>query len=174
MLVYINVVALFKGVCTYFYWNNHSFSPYLVLYCSKVRWKCHRCNELEVQRYKNKLSDPFLDRIDINIVMTNVSIDDKPSLSSKQMHQKVIDVHHVIKKRGQSNFTAKLTDKEIDNYCIMDDEAKSVLDTATLNFALSFRSIKKVQKISRTIADIDGSEFIQKSHVLEALSYRRR
>lgn len=133
-----------------------------------------RCNELEIGRYKSRLSDPFLDRIDLNVVMTNVSIDDKPSLSSKQMHQKVIDVHHIIKQRGQKSFTAKLTDKEIDSFCIMDDEAKAVLEKAVLNFSLSFRSIKKVQKVSRTIADIDGSELIQKNHVLEALSYRRR
>ena len=133
-----------------------------------------RCNELEIQRYKNKLSDPFLDRIDLNVIMQSVHVDDKASLSSKQMHQKVIDVHHIIKKRGQDKFTAKLNDKEIEEFCIMNDEAKDVLDTATFRFSLSFRSIKKVQKVSRTIADIDSSEFIEKRHVLEALSYRRR
>jgi magnesium chelatase family protein len=133
-----------------------------------------RCNELEISRYKNKLSDPFLDRIDLNVTMQSVHVGDKASLSSKQMHQKVIDVHHIIKKREQKKFTAKLDDKEIEKFCIMDDEAKGILDTATFRFALSFRSIKKVQKVSRTIADIDSSKLIQKQHVLEALSYRRR
>jgi len=133
-----------------------------------------RCNELEIQRYKNKLSDPFLDRIDLNVIMQNISLEDKASLSSKQMHQKVIDVHHIIKKRGQDKFNAKLNDKEIENFCILDDDAKVILDTATLRFSLSFRSIKKVQKVSRTIADLDGSELIKKKHILEALSYRRR
>ena len=133
-----------------------------------------RCNELEIQRYKNKLSDPFLDRIDLNVTMQNVTLADKSSLSSKQMHQKVIDVHHIIKKRNQKKFTAKLNDKEIEEFCIFDDEAKKVLDTAIFRFNLSFRSIKKVQKVSRTIADIDNSKFIKKPHVLEALSYRRR
>ena len=133
-----------------------------------------RCNELEIQRYKNKLSDPFLDRIDLNVIMQNVSLEDKASLSSKQMHQKVIDVHHIIKKRGQDKFTAKLDDKEIEKFCIMNDESKSVLETAVFRFSLSFRSIKKVQKVSRTIADMDNSELIEKRHILEALSYRRR
>jgi len=133
-----------------------------------------RCNELEIQRYKNKLSDPFLDRIDLNVTMQSVHVEDKASISSKQMHQKVIDVHHIIKKRGQEKFTAKLNDKDIEKFCVMDDEAKGVLDTATFRFSLSFRSIKKVQKVSRTIADIDNSELILKSHILEALSYRRR
>jgi magnesium chelatase family protein len=133
-----------------------------------------RCNELEIQRYKNRLSDPFLDRIDINVVMQNVNIDDKATISSKQMHQKVIDVHHIIKKRGQDKFTAKLDDEDIEKFCVMDSEAKGVLDMAVDRFSLSYRSIKKVQKVSRTIADLDNSELIEKKHILEALSYRRR
>lgn len=133
-----------------------------------------RCNELEVQRYKNRLSDPFLDRIDLNVTMQNISPNDTTSLSSKQMHQKVIDVHQIIKKRGQKEFTAKLSDKDIEKYCILDAEAKDTLEMAISRFALSFRSIKKVQKVSRTIADLDASELIEKRHLLEALSYRRR
>ena len=133
-----------------------------------------RCNDLEIQRYKNKLSDPFLDRIDLNVTMTNVSVDDKSSMSSKQMHQQVIDVHHIIKNRGQEKFTAKLDDNDIEKFCIFNEEAKNILDMATYNFSLSFRAIKKVQKVSRTIADIDNSKLIQKQHILEALSYRRR
>jgi len=133
-----------------------------------------RCNELEVQRYKNRLSDPFLDRIDLSITMQNISPTDVPSLSSKQMHQCVIDVHHIIKKRGQKDFTAKLSDKDIEKFCILADDAKETLDIATTKFILSFRSIKKVQKVARTIADLDSSEVIEKKHLLEALSYRRR
>lgn len=133
-----------------------------------------RCNELEIQRYKNRLSDPFLDRIDLNVTMQNISSSDTPSLSSKQMHQKVIDVHHSIKKRGQKDFTAKLSDKDIEKFCVLDAEAKDTLDMAINRFTLSFRSIKKVQKVSRTIADLDSSELIEKRHLLEALSYRRR
>ena len=133
-----------------------------------------RCTEVEIQRYRNRLSDPFLDRIDLNVVMSQVRADDKPSISSRQMHQKVIDVHHTIKKRGQKEFTAKLSDSDVDKFCIMDSSAKTTLDTAINRFALSFRSIKKVQKVSRTIADLEGSELIRKEHILEALSYRRR
>ena len=133
-----------------------------------------RCNELEIQRYKNRLSDPFLDRIDLNVTMQGVGVNDKASISSKEMHQKVIDVHKIVKQRGQDSFTAKLSDKDIEKYCILDEEAQCVLDLAISRFALSFRSIKKVQKVSRTIADIDESDLIEKRHLLEALSYRRR
>jgi magnesium chelatase family protein len=133
-----------------------------------------RCNELEIQRYKNRLSDPFLDRIDINVVMQNVRADDKPSMSSKEMHKEVVRAHIFAKERGQKSFNGKMSDAEIEEYCIMSSEAKEVLDRAISRFALSFRSIKKVQKVARTIADLAESNMIEKEHLLEALSYRRR
>jgi magnesium chelatase family protein len=106
--------------------------------------------------------------------MQKVDAQDKPSLSSKQMHKKVVEAHIFSKKREQKVFNGKLCDADIDRFCIMDDEAKDVLDMAVDRFALSFRSIKKVQKVARSIADLDSSDFIQKAHILEALSYRRR
>lgn len=133
-----------------------------------------RCSELEIQRYKNRLSEPFLDRIDICVVMQNINMQDSASLSSKEMHEKVIEVHKKVRLRGQNCFTAKLGDSDIDKFCIMSDESKEVLQMAVHRFALSFRSIKKVQKVSRTIADLDNSDTIEKRHILEALSYRRR
>jgi magnesium chelatase family protein len=133
-----------------------------------------RCSELDIQRYKNRLSDPFLDRIDLCIVMQQVSPNDKSSITSKEMHAQVIEVHKRVKLRGQKNFNAKLSDAEIDKFCTLSDEAKDILDMAVYKFALSYRAIKKIQKVSRTIADIEGSEIIEKMHILEAISYRRR
>lgn len=133
-----------------------------------------RCNELEIQKYKNRLSDPFLDRVDLNVIMQNVNADDKPSLSSKEMHKMVLEANIFAKSRGQKNFNAKMSDKEVEEFCRLSDEAQSILDLAVQNFALSFRSIKKVQKVARTIADLEASELIEKKHLLEALSYRRR
>ena len=133
-----------------------------------------RCNELEIQKYKNRLSDPFLDRIDINVEMQEVNSDDKASLSSKEIHKEVVRAHIFAKKRGQENFNGKMSDAEIEKYCLLSLEAKDVLDIAIARFALSFRSIKKVQKVARTIADLSESSVIEKEHLLEALSYRRR
>ena len=133
-----------------------------------------RCSELEIKRYKNRLSEPFLDRIDLSVVMQHVSLDDRATISSKEMHQRVIEVHEVIKLRGQRVFNAKLSDAEVDKFCTLDKEANDILQRATMKFSLSFRAIKKVQKVSRTIADLGGSEMIGKAHILEALSYRRR
>jgi magnesium chelatase family protein len=133
-----------------------------------------RCSDLEIQRYKNRLSEPFLDRIDLNIVMQNVNANDKSSLTSKEMHKMVVEAHIRAKQRGQKEFNANLSDKDIEKFCILSDEARESLDMATSRFVLSFRSIKKVQKVARTIADLAKSEGIEKEHLLEALSYRRR
>lgn len=133
-----------------------------------------RCSELEIKRYKNKLSDPFLDRVDICVVMQNVKSNDVSSYSSKELHKMVVQAHIFSQQRGQRVFNAKLSDSDVEKFCIFNDEAKDTLDMAISRFDLSFRSIKKVQKLSRTIADLEGSQFIERKHVLEALSYRRR
>ncbi|MDY0115964.1 MAG: YifB family Mg chelatase-like AAA ATPase [Sulfurimonadaceae bacterium] len=133
-----------------------------------------RCSDKEIQNYKNRLSDPFLDRIDLNVVMQNVNKNDISSMGSKEMHKKVLEAHIFAKKRGQEEFNARLDDKGVELYCVMEEDAKETLDVAIERFALSFRSIKKIQKVARTLADLDSSEVIQKKHLLEALSYRRR
>jgi len=133
-----------------------------------------RCSDLEIQRYKNRLSEPFLDRIDLNIVMQNVNANDRASLTSKEMHKMVVECHIRAKERGQEEFNANLSDKDIERFCALSEEARESLDMATSRFVLSFRSIKKVQKVARTIADLAKSQTIQKEHLLEALSYRRR
>jgi len=133
-----------------------------------------RCNELEIQRYKSRLSDPFLDRIDLYVVMQNTKHDDQSSISSKEMHKMVVGAHIFAKERGQKEYNAKLSDEEIEKYCLMRDDAQETLHQATQNFRLSFRGVKKVQKVARTIADLENKEFIEKHHILEALSYRKR
>ncbi len=136
--------------------------------------KLCRCSDIEVSRYKNRLSDPFLDRIDLYVQMQGVSSDDKASCSSKDLHVKVIDAFKIQKNRGQSALNGRLNDKEIEQFCTMTLEAEAILEKAINNFALSFRSIKKVQKVARTLADLGASNNIEKAHILESLSFRRR
>jgi len=133
-----------------------------------------RCSEVEIQRYKNRLSEPFLDRIDLYVQMSEISEEDKPTYSSQEMHKIVLKVFEIQKIRGQKNLNGKIDEEEIDRYCILDDEAQDLLNRAIERFSLSFRSINKIKKVSRTIADIDESELIKKRHLLEALGYRKR
>ena len=133
-----------------------------------------RCSDLEVQRYKNRLSEPFMDRIDLYVVMQEVNAADKSSYSSKELHKQVVEAHIFAKRRGQKEFNAKLNDKDIEKYCLLDESARETLQMAVERYRLTFRSIKKVQKVARTIADLATQEEISKEHILEALSYRRR
>jgi len=133
-----------------------------------------RCNELEINRYKNRLSDPFLDRIDLMVTMGEVFIDDKPDIDSTMMHRLVLKTFLAQKRRGQKELNGKLCEEDIQKYCPLDSESQTLLDRAISQFSLSFRAINKVLKVARTIADIENSLNIQKGHILEALSYRRR
>ncbi|SFP20625.1 YifB family Mg chelatase-like AAA ATPase [Hydrogenimonas thermophila] len=133
-----------------------------------------RCSDLEIKRYKQRLSDPLLDRIDIYVQMQESSSEDKPSISSSSMHKEVIKAFIQQMKRGQKHLNGKLDEKEIEKYCILDNEAEQVLYKAVNSFGLSHRSVANVKKVSRTIADLEESKEIEKRHILEALSFRRR
>ena len=133
-----------------------------------------RCSDVEIQRYKNKLSDPFLDRIDLFVVMQKVSSADQASVSSKELHQQVLEGFMFQKQRGQQNFNANLSEAEIETFCLLDEDAQAVLDMAIKRYALSFRSINSIKKVARTIADLAKEHTISKTHILEALSFRRR
>ncbi|NKQ40170.1 MAG: YifB family Mg chelatase-like AAA ATPase [Sulfurovum sp.] len=133
-----------------------------------------RCTEMEIRRYSNKLSDPFLDRIDLFVVMQEVSSEDKEGISSRQMHQEIIATFKIQKERGQKRLNGKLAEDEIDKYCIVSEDASTILESAIGKFGLSHRSIASIRKIARTIADLSKHESIEKSDILEALSYRRR
>lgn len=133
-----------------------------------------RCSDLEITRYRSRLSDPFLDRIDLYVQMHAVSPDDKPSVSSRELHTKVRAAFLRQKRRGQRVLNGALSDAEIVQYCPLNPESQQVIDQAIGRFGLSFRAVSRVLKVARTIADIEGSVDIEKTHVLEALSYRKR
>lgn len=136
--------------------------------------KSCRCSDIEIKRYVNKLSDPFLDRIDLFVVMQEISSDDRADVTSKEMHQAVIRAFKMQKERLQVRLNGKLAEDEIEAYCQLVNEAQITLDNAAIRFALSHRSIASVKKVARTIADLNGHEKIEKKDILEALSYRRR
>ncbi|WP_281951874.1 YifB family Mg chelatase-like AAA ATPase [Nitrosophilus kaiyonis] len=133
-----------------------------------------RCSDVEIQRYKNRLSEPFLDRIDIYVQMSEIKKEDKSTISSSEMYKNILKAFIFQKERKQNEFNGKLNEKEIEKYCILSKDAENILENAIERFSLTFRSINKIKKVSRTIADLDGSEKIEKKHILEALSYRKR
>ena len=133
-----------------------------------------RCSQLEIQRYKNKLSEPFLDRIDLIVTMNEYNKNDTYISHSSDLHKTVLDAFIMQINRGQKELNGKLNEEDILKYCILDKSSNEILENAIDKFNLSFRSINKILKVSRTIADINQSININKIHILEALSYRKR
>ena len=133
-----------------------------------------KCSDLEINRYKKRLSSPLMDRIDLYVQMGEVQPNDKPSISSKEMFEKVLKAFTLQLERGQSELNGKLDDREIQKYCLLDDKNQEILNSAVSRFELSQRGINKILKVARTIADLEGHGDIQKSDILEALQYRFR
>ena len=138
---------------------------------SKVR-EC-RCSDLDISRYKARISDPILDRIDLYILVDEDFSKEKTA-TSQEMFKDVLKAFIFQKKRGQRELNANLNESDMQKYCILDEFAKEILDRAISNFGLNQRSVGKILKISRSIADIDESKMIKKRHLLEALNYRKR
>jgi magnesium chelatase family protein len=129
---------------------------------------------VEISTLVNVLSEPFLDRIDLSVQMQAISPEDKSSLSSIQIHQLGMNALKMRHNRSQNKPNGKLNDQEISMYCSLDPSLDTLLHQAAQNFALSLRAVNKVHRVARTIADIEGSQHIQKQHLMEALSYRKR
>jgi len=133
-----------------------------------------RCSDVEIRRYKNRLSDPFLDRIEIFVTMQEVDFSKSSVATSKELHQKVRNAFIAQKSRGQTELNGKLDEKEIEKFCILDDEAIKTLEQAIEKFSLSYRAINNIKKVARTIADLEAKDKIGKKELLEALLFRRR
>ncbi|MCZ0771583.1 YifB family Mg chelatase-like AAA ATPase [Campylobacter hepaticus] len=130
------------------------------------------CTENEIKKYKNHISAPIMDRIDLYVAMDEIDQKDKTSIDSKEMSDKILQAFIFGKKRGQKEFNAKLKDEDLNQFCTLEKDAKEILDLAISRYKLSLRSFNKILKVSRSIADLNQSLNINKSHVLEALGFR--
>ncbi|MBM0636474.1 YifB family Mg chelatase-like AAA ATPase [Campylobacter sp. VicNov18] len=132
------------------------------------------CTENKIKKYKNHISAPIMDRIDLYVAMDEITKDDKSSMSSKQMSEKILQAFIFGKKRGQKEFNGKLKDEDLQRFCTLEKDAKDILDLAISRYHLSLRSLNKILKVSRSIADLDQSLLINKNHILEALGFRMK
>ena len=142
--------------------------------------KC-TCSPLDVKRYISKISGPMLDRIDIQIELPSLSYDDinnsseKPETSA-QIRERVIAAREFFRARvpkGSKIFcNAQLNTYEMGRDCKMTPAAVNLLRTAYQKLGLSVRGYDRILRVSRTIADLDASVFIDAKHVAEAIQYR--
>ena len=135
------------------------------------------CTPGEISRYMKKLSGPILDRIDLKIEIKRLKEDEllenTKRETSKEIRERVIKAREVQRKRfGNNKLNGSMTRKDLEKYCKLNEETKSVMKMAIKNLNLSARSFDRILKTARTIADLEESKNIEKIHLLEALSYR--
>lgn len=133
----------------------------------------------EMQRYMNKLSGPLLDRIDIHIEVQKVEFeqlsDRRKGESSISIRERVLKAREMQTERYKDldiNYNAQIGPKEIEKYCNLDDDSKSLIKNAMEKLNLSARAYDRILKVSRTIADLELSEHILSHHISEAIQYR--
>lgn len=146
-------------------------------YGSKTK-EC-RCTPAQIDRYRNRISSPLLDRLDIHIEMTEVDYTDLTSSakaeSSADVRLRVCRARELQRQRYLQDgvmFNSQLNTPLMRKYCRMTGEAEELLHLAYERLRLSVRAYTRVIKVARTIADIAGEQTIQKPHVLEAVQYR--
>jgi magnesium chelatase family protein len=151
------------------------------------------CKESDIIRYKNKVSGPIVDRIDLWVEVPhiayeelnekvkvrkdigqdkeNLNADDKKKIIS--LKQKVIDVRNIQAKRyGRDMLNAHMKTKDLEEKTNIKPEAEAILLEYAKKFNLSPRSFFRMKKIARTIADLSQSETVEIAHILEAFQYR--
>ncbi|MFJ1251393.1 YifB family Mg chelatase-like AAA ATPase [Cupriavidus sp. CuC1] len=135
-----------------------------------------RCTPDQVLRYQSRLSGPLLDRIDLQVEVPaqdqQEMLDGPPGESSAEVRQRVLAARALQQSR-QGKPNAALAGREIDEHCPLTPEAQALLRSAMTKLAWSARAYFRALKIARTIADLEGTELLQPSHVAEAIQYRR-
>jgi magnesium chelatase family protein len=148
--------------------------------CGYMGTKRCKCSDAEVARYREKISGPLLDRIDIQVEAIPVDYNDlqnkKPAENSAAIKERVENARLRQIKRFENDtqirFNAKMSAALIKKHCKLGDEAQELLKNIFTTMSLSARAYHKILKIARTIADLADSPEISAEHVAEAISYR--
>ncbi len=138
-----------------------------------------KCSPVEIRRYRSKLSGPIVDRIDMISWVSSIPPEELSSMScgedSSTIRERVIKAVEIQEKRFDGypvNFNSEMSPSMIDRFVVLEDSAESLLISAARKYNLTARGFHRVLKVSRTIADLDGSEKVLVKHIVEALNYR--
>lgn len=148
-------------------------------YFADLKREC-RCSPVQVQRYRQRISGPLLDRIDLHIEVPSVEYrdvsSDRPEESSKAIRERVSRSRCRQQKRfsdnGKTTCNARMTAKQLKLYCRLTGDCNELIRIAMSDLNLSARAYDRILKVSRTIADLESSDEIKPEHVSEAIQYR--
>jgi len=148
-------------------------------YFGDLKREC-RCSPTQVQRYRQRISGPLLDRIDLHIEVPAVEYRDISSTraeeSSAAIRERVVRARERQQARFRAdvktNCNARMGTRQIKQHCQLADESQELIRIAMTELNLSARAYDRILKVSRTVADLAGAEDITPDHVSEAIQYR--
>jgi len=139
-----------------------------------------KCTPGQIERYLSRISGPLVDRIDIHIDVPAISFTKLRSrsgqLDSATMKEDVVKARDVQARRfgdGKVMTNARMSHKQVREFCGLDSASEMMLKQAMTEFGLSARAHDKICKVARTIADLAGAEYIAPEHIAEAIGYRK-
>jgi magnesium chelatase family protein len=147
-------------------------------YMGDERHQC-TCTHGQIHRYRSRVSGPLFDRIDIHMEVPAVNYKELSSEHSGERSDLIrgrvvkardIQIRRFEKDRIYSN--GQMRTRHIRGYCNLTDDAQDLLDQAMQRLGLSARAYSRILKVSRTIADLEGTSSIQSQHISEAIQYR--
>lgn len=139
------------------------------------------CGAGVVKRYLNKISGPLLDRIDLHVEVTPVSIDEltsaeRPKVTSAEIREKVIAARLVQEERFKDfksiYCNAQMPSKMLQDYCQLSSANMMFFKKAMEKLQLSARAFDRILKVARTAADLEGKADVELAHLAEAIQYR--
>ena len=137
------------------------------------------CPPWKIQRYWRKLSAPLLDRIDLQVEVPRLKkeelISQPTGEESKIIRKRVGRARQIQEERFKGtriHCNARMLPKKVKEFCKLEKEAEELLKAAILQLKMSGRAYDRILKVSRTIADLEGSENIGARHIAEATQYR--
>ena len=138
-----------------------------------------KCNPIQIERYMGRISGPLLDRIDMHIEVPAVPYQElsarQDGTSSASMREQVLRARAVQAQRfggDRQRLNSRMNSRQLRRFCVLDAESRSLLQSAMDELGLSARAHDRILRVSRTIADLEGSEQIRPNHLTEAIGYR--
>lgn len=139
-----------------------------------------RCSPNQIEKYRQRISGPLLDRIDLHVDVPAVDYkelrEDSGGESSEVIRERVEEARQIQLERFVShpgvNTNANMGSKLVSEFCWLSRSSESVLEQAMNTLHFSARAHDRILKVARTLADLEGERDIKDMHVMEAIQYR--